>query len=70
MAKNSWAQQAGAYYRAQKKTRKDLMFKDALKELSRLRKSGKMASPDSDDAIPKTRSRRSKSKKTKSRSRR
>jgi hypothetical protein len=39
-----WAQQAGKYYKDQKKSRPTLLFGDALKELSKLRKSGKMPS--------------------------
>ena len=39
---NSWAKAAGAYFKQQRKTRKDLTFGQALKELSALRKKGQM----------------------------
>ena len=60
---NSWAQQAGAYYRSQRKTRKDLSFGNALKELSKLRKSGNMPNMKSNNRKTKSR----KSRKSKSR---
>jgi len=39
---NTWAQQAGAYFKQQRKTRPDLSFGDALKELSNLKNKGQM----------------------------
>jgi hypothetical protein len=42
--KMGWAQDAGKYYKSEKKSRPTLSFGDALKELSKLRKSGNMPS--------------------------
>ena len=69
---NSWAQQAGAYYRTQRKTRSNLKFSDALKELSKLRKSGKMSatSIDVNNQNVKSKSRKSNSRRSRRRSRR
>lgn len=39
---STWAQNAGKYYKHEKKNRANLSFGDALKELSKLRKTNKL----------------------------
>jgi len=39
---NPWSKAAGKYFKQQRKTRKDLSFGDALKELSVLKNKGQM----------------------------
>ena len=58
---NAWSVAAGKYFKQQRKTRKDLSFGDALKELSALKKKDQMPS------FGKSSSRKTKSRKTKSR---
>lgn len=55
---NAWSVAAGKYFKQQRKTRKDLSFGDALKELSALKKKGQMPS------FGKSSSRKTKSRKS------
>ena len=57
-----WAQDAGKYYKHEKKSRPTLSFGDALKELSKLRKSGKMPSYLGSSSKSSTKSKPTKSK--------
>ena len=59
---NAWSIAAGKYFKQQRKTRKDLSFGDALKELSALKKKGQMPT------FGKSSSKKSSSKKSRSKS--